>query len=111
MEDGLLILLAGVVSAVGGIWLERARARRAARLQADERELANKRALRLLERELHEAGERIARAASTGVFSVRDRRLGTDEWDAHRAEVAGVLGAADWQRVIAAYDAIIDLNE
>jgi hypothetical protein len=112
MVDALVpALITGAVGVVGATSVERARWRRTAAASAAERELVTQRGLRLVEREFHEAEMRITRAARIGFFLAADRRLATDEWHAHRAELAAVLGATDWHRVIAAYDAIVDLNE
>jgi hypothetical protein len=112
MADPLLIALVPAAAALaGGIQLERVRWRRMTAAQENERAVATKRAVRLVERELFEAEMRIARSARTGYFAPADRRCATAEWRQHSGELAEELGVADWHRVTAAYDAIVDLNE
>lgn len=104
-------LFTAVITAVGATWLERVRWRRAEAAGARNRELATKRALRLVERELNEAETRIARIVGRGCFAPADRTFATNEWNEHRGWLAGELGVADWHQVTAAYDSIVDLNE
>lgn len=112
MVSGVMIaVVTGVIAFLSATWIERMRWRRAAAGEAAQRALASRRAVRLVERELFEAEQRIVRAVRAGHYSRNNRVLATREWDEHRGVISTELGVADWHLVGAAYDAIIDLNE
>jgi hypothetical protein len=103
-------LLAAAIGVLGGRWLERTRARNQLEMRAEERSELVRGAVRLVELELFAAEQAIAGAAREGRFSHADRPLATGAWQRHAQTLASALGVADWHRVHAAYDAIMDLN-
>ena len=111
VQELVVSAVAVVLTAVGATRRERVRWRRSTAAADAERALVAKRALRLVERELFEAQDRIARAVQAGHFAPDNRRLTTSDWEQHRGTVATELGVADWHLVTAAYDAINDLNQ
>lgn len=98
----------GLLTLIGGLLLERARARRTNERKQAEFDRASRQALRLVELELHDAEVLTEQAASSGLHPTPS--LDVERWHRFRGQLTQVLGSADWRRLTVAYDAIDDLN-
>jgi len=104
------VLIGSIAGCLATLQVERVRARRNEAEMAEGRQRAEKRAFRLVERELDIAAQQIADAAAAGHYLGGDWQSLTLEWGEQRPVLAGSLGTGDWFRILAAYNALEDLQ-
>ena len=104
-------VLGGFLTTSGQLLIERGRAKRERRAEADRAKRELRLAARLVMEELAESMVLIQKSARSRRYWVGPRALPTTTWNQYRTVIAaGIDSALDWRLVTAAYDAINNLN-